>query len=87
MHAVDPIQFGRIDLYHATTIPITVALLAQFKTLFYILLHPVKALRGPCGSLLVFVFCIFYPDSCKSLCTFTVSMAGFTFVCACLDWN
>ena len=49
------IQQGRIDLYHATTIPITIALLAQFKAIFYVLLNPFKALRGQCGPLLMFV--------------------------------
>ena len=53
------IQQGRIDLYHATTIPIIIAILAYSKTLFYIVLHPIKSLRGPCGALLLFVLAYF----------------------------
>ena len=49
------IQKGRLDLYHATTIPITIALLAQFKAIFYVLLNPFKTLRGQCGPVLIFI--------------------------------
>jgi hypothetical protein len=49
------IQQGRIDLYHATTIPITIALLAQYKMLFYIGLNPFKALRSANGHILLFI--------------------------------
>ena len=49
------IQQGRIDLYHVTTIPITIALLAQYKTLFYIGLNPFKVLRGANGHVLLFI--------------------------------
>ena len=53
------IQQGRIDLYHGTTIPIIIAILAYSKTLFYIVLNPFKSLRGPCGNVLLFVLAYF----------------------------
>jgi hypothetical protein len=54
-HAFQPIQQGKIVLYHITTIPIILALLAQYSAIFYVIFHPLNALRGRCGSLLAFV--------------------------------
>jgi len=54
-HAFYPIQQGKIVLYHITTLPITLALFTQYKAIFYVVFHPLNALRGRCGSLLAFV--------------------------------
>jgi hypothetical protein len=53
--AIKSLTLEKIDLYHATTIPICFALLTQFKSIFFIIFHPIKSLRSEAGGLLSFV--------------------------------